>query len=129
MTTSASRSRWISWSKPSRGYWRKTVGCISAAQCTLNMRRCIALRLCTLRTLLLFPILNRPRPVVLEEPGEGAVGEQLAAGLATRAIVRLVLGIDDPLDERAANRAGLTKASMHGHAFAKGRYLFGKSLV
>src|SRR5262249_15029552 len=47
---------------------------------------------------------------------ERAVGEQLAAGLARRAIVGFVLGIDDALDRRSAVRAGLAEAAVHGHA-------------
>jgi hypothetical protein len=41
---------------------------------------------------------KRLGPVCLQQAGERAVGEQLAAGLAGRAIVRLVLRVDDPLD-------------------------------
>ena len=42
-----------------------------------------------------------------QEARERAVGEQASAGLARRAVVRLVVGVDDPLDRRAARGAGL----------------------
>src|SRR5256885_17132189 len=43
-------------------------------------------------------IINRLRPVPMQQSRERPVGEQLAAGLAARAVVRLVLCVDDALD-------------------------------
>src|SRR6516225_8253946 len=52
----------------------------------------------TRHSFLLFQLLQRAWPIVLEQPAQRTVGEQLAAGLAAWAVVRLVLGIDDPLN-------------------------------
>ncbi len=45
----------------------------------------------------LLPLLERARPVVLQQPGQGAVREHAAAGLTRRAVIDFVLGIADPL--------------------------------
>src|SRR5207248_5900397 len=42
----------------------------------------------------LLPLVERLRPVGMEQPRERAVGEHPAAGLAARAVVGLVLGVD-----------------------------------
>src|SRR5207253_8749160 len=42
-------------------------------------------------------LLDAPRPIALEEPGQRAVRQQHAARLAARAVVGLVLGVDDAL--------------------------------
>src|SRR5262249_3485888 len=55
----------------------------------------------------LLELLERLRPVRLEELREGAVREELALGLALRAVVRLVVAADDSLHGRAAVGAGL----------------------
>src|SRR5258708_21126791 len=68
-------------------------------------------------------VVDRLRPVAVQQPRKRPVGEELAAGLAAGAVVRLILGIDDALHRRAADRAGLAGAPVHGHAFAKGRDL------
>ena len=49
------------------------------------------------------------------------------AGLAARTVVRLVLRVADPLDRRAADRARLAVAAMHGHPVAKRGDSLGKS--
>ena len=72
-------------------------------------------------------LLERARPVAVQEPRQRAIGEQSAAGLAGRAVVRLVLGIDDALHGRAAAGAGLTVAAVHRHAVAKRRHLLGET--
>src|SRR5439155_17514921 len=46
---------------------------------------------------LLIQLVNRPRPVALEQPREGAIGEQAAASLAPCAVIALVVGICNPL--------------------------------
>ena len=42
-------------------------------------------------------LLERLRPVVLEQTGEGTIGEQLAPCLTSGAVVGLIGGVDDPL--------------------------------
>src|SRR5678815_4112161 len=69
------------------------------------------------------PFLNRLRPIILEQAGEAAVGEELAAGLAAGAVVGFVFGPDDPLHRGAADGAGLAEASVDCHFRAKGGYL------
>src|SRR5512134_1696961 len=51
-------------------------------------------------------VVDRLGPVVLEQARERPVREQLPPGLAARAVVARVLGVDDPLDRRPADRAG-----------------------
>src|SRR5713226_9847965 len=68
----------------------------------------------------LFELVDRARPARLEQARERAVGEDLAAGLAARAVVGLVLRVHDALHRRAAHRAGLAKSPVHRHALAKG---------
>src|SRR4026209_1835233 len=65
----------------------------------------------------LWQLVDRARPALLQEPRQGASGEDAAAGLAARAIVGLVLRIHDPLHRSAANRAGLAVAPVHRHLF------------
>src|SRR5439155_907551 len=48
-------------------------------------------------------------------------GEEPAARLAPRAVVRLVLGVDDALHRGAARRARLAVAPVDGHPFAERR--------
>ena len=62
-----------------------------------------------------FQFLDAARPVGLEQPGEGAVGKQFAAGLATRAVVALVVRVDDALHQGRAHRAGLPVLAVHRH--------------
>src|SRR5262249_43854468 len=49
-----------------------------------------------------------------------------ASRLARRAIVGLVLGVDDPLDGLAARRAGLAVAPVRSHVAAEGGDTLGK---
>ena len=76
-----------------------------------------------------FPLLDRPRPVVLEQPRQRAVGEQLAARLAAGAVVRFVVGVANPLHRRAAHGARLAEATVDGHLGVKGGHLFGKAVA
>src|SRR5436190_21667629 len=71
-------------------------------------------------------VIERLWPVVLQQSRQAAVGEQLAAGLARRAIVRFVGRVLDSLDRRAAHGTRLSIAAVGGHAFAKRRHLLGK---
>src|SRR5258708_25542772 len=57
----------------------------------------------------------------LEQARERAVGEDLAAGLAARAVVGLVLGVHDALHRRAAHRAGFAKSSVQRIVYAEDR--------
>ena len=66
------------------------------------------------------------RPVLPEQAREGAIGQQLAAGLAARAVVGLVVGVADALDGGAADRARLPVAAVHRHVRAKGGHLLGE---
>jgi hypothetical protein len=73
-----------------------------------------------------FEFVEGTGPVFVEETGEHAVGEELAAGLAHRAVIRFVGGVTDALDFCGAARAGLFVAAMNGHAFAEGGDFFGE---
>src|SRR6266404_2056363 len=73
-----------------------------------------------------FKFLERARPILPQQTAERAIGKQLSAGLATRAIICLVRRVTNPLDLRAATRAGLPVTSMYGHPLAKRGDLFGK---
>src|SRR5438105_1584079 len=66
-----------------------------------------------------FELLDRSWPVLFEQPSQGSIGEQSAAGLACRTVVRLVLGVHDALNGRATHRARLPIASVNGHVFAE----------
>src|SRR5690606_8412813 len=68
-------------------------------------------------------------PALLEEAGERAIGQQLAAGLAAGAVVGLVLGVDDALDRRAADRARRSVFSVHGHLGAERGDVLGEALA
>src|SRR4029079_10409145 len=74
----------------------------------------------------LLPFFNGPRPIVLEQPRQRAIGEQLAAGLATWAVVALVFSMHDPLDRRAANGARLSKTPVNCHFRTKCSHLLWK---
>jgi hypothetical protein len=71
-------------------------------------------------------LLDRLRPIGVEQPRERAIGEELAAGLAARAVVALVLGVDDVLHLRATRRAGLAELAVDGHLGPKGGHLLGE---
>jgi hypothetical protein len=58
---------------------------------------------------------SRSSKVVLEEAGEGPVGEDAAARLAARAVVGLAVGVDDALHRGAAHRARLAVLAVDGH--------------
>src|SRR4051812_7360537 len=68
-------------------------------------------------------VVDRLRPVVLQQPGERSVREELSARLAPRAVVGLVLGVDDALDRRLADRAGLPVLAMHREVLPERRDL------
>ena len=68
-------------------------------------------------------LLERTRPVLLEESREGAVGQDAAAILTLRAVVRLVRTAHDALYRRLAVRTRLAKLPVHGHAGMKSGHL------
>src|SRR5947209_9567354 len=74
-------------------------------------------------------LLDGARPILLEQARKRTVGEQPAARLAGRAIVRFVLGVDDALDGRAAHRTGLAVAAVNGHVLAERGYLLGEAAL
>src|SRR5437899_11284380 len=67
-----------------------------------------------------FPLVDRPRPVVFQQPRQRPIGQELAARLTARTIIALVLGIDDPLNRRPAHETWLSEPAMHGHLRPKG---------
>src|SRR5580698_11112472 len=60
------------------------------------------------------------RPVRTEQSRQAAIGEELAAGLATRTVVRLVVGVADALHRLLTARTGLAITPVHRHLGAKG---------
>src|SRR5258708_8826654 len=74
----------------------------------------------------LFQLFQRARPIVLEQLGQGTIREQLSTGLASRAVVGFVLGVHNPLNRRAANRAGLSEFAVHRHFLSKCGDMLGK---
>ena len=68
-------------------------------------------------------------PIVFEQPRERAVGEDPPVGLAARAVVRLVIGITDPLHGRAADRARLAEATVDGHLRTERGHLLGEAVA
>src|SRR6266852_5300663 len=74
-----------------------------------------------------FQFLERPRPILAQQAGKSAVGEQLSAGLAFWAVVRLVGGVPDALHLAAAAWTGLAVFPMHCHGFAERSDVFRKA--
>ena len=74
-------------------------------------------------------LLERARPVLAQQPRQRAVGEQPSAGLARRAVVRLVRGVDDALHRRAAVGTRLAVAAVHRHPGAERGHLLGKAVA
>src|SRR5712692_6895045 len=69
---------------------------------------------------------ERARPVLVQQAGKSAVGEQASSGLASRTIIGLVAGIANTLDLGTAARARLAIAAVDRHAGPKRGYLLGK---
>src|SRR3972149_2394868 len=63
------------------------------------------------------------RPVFSQQARERAVREELSAGLAARAVVRLVLGVGDPLNGSRAHGTGLPVPAVDRHFRPERRYL------
>src|SRR5260370_22961224 len=65
---------------------------------------------------------ERARPVLMQQAGNSAVGEQASAGLASRTIIGLVAGITYALDFGPTARAWLAIAAVDRHAGPKRGY-------
>src|ERR671910_760809 len=89
-----------------------------------------SIRIRTLRTgdWRLFYLINRPRPILFQQPRHRSVRQQPSAGLTPRAVVRLVVGVADPLYRCTADRARKLVSTVHCHAFPKGGHLLGELL-
>src|SRR5260221_12990821 len=71
-------------------------------------------------------LIQRLRPVLAQQTRQGAIGEQAAAGLARRTVVRFVPRGRDPLNGRAAPRTGLAVPPVRRDARPGRRHFFGK---
>src|SRR5207247_9328977 len=60
-------------------------------------------------------LLQRLRPVLMQETRERTVREEAAARLTARAVVGLVVRVNDPLHGRAAVGTRLAVAAVHRH--------------
>ena len=69
----------------------------------------------------LFQLFRSARPVLAQQAAQRTVGQQLASGLAVRAVVGLIRRIADALDLRAASRTRLAIAAVDGHLIAECR--------
>ena len=76
-----------------------------------------------------FQFVERARPVGTEKARQAAVSEDFSSGLATGAVVGLVVGLADVLDLFAASRTQLAVTAVNGHLFAESRDLFGEAAV
>src|SRR5215469_15725995 len=59
---------------------------------------------------------RRDQPGLLQQPGQAAVGERLAPGLAGRAVLERGVGEGDLAHGVAADRAGLARPAVHAQA-------------
>ena len=66
------------------------------------------------------------RPILLQKPREGPIGEELPSGLADGTVVCLIRGEDDPLNRRSTRGARLSMFSVDRHFGTKRGHLFGK---
>src|SRR5437867_6145325 len=72
------------------------------------------------------PLLERSRPILLQEPRHGAVGEYSSIRLAAWAVVHLALRVPNALHRRTAHGAGLAVAAVYRHLGPEGGHLLGK---
>src|SRR5690242_18760441 len=77
----------------------------------------------------LFQLLQRSRPVILEQSTQRSVGEDFAVRLTAGTVICLVLRIDDPLHGRTAPGAWLAETAVNRHAVAEGGHLFGEAIA
>src|SRR3954468_3673145 len=71
-------------------------------------------------------LVDRARPILLQQPREGAIREEFSVGLASSTIVGLVVCISNSLNWRATHRAGLSVFPVNRHLVAERRDLRGK---
>ena len=76
-----------------------------------------------------FHLLERARPVSAQQARQCAVGEEPPAGLAARAVVRLVIRVGNPRDRGPASRARFSVTSVDRHAFVKGGHFLGEAFA
>src|SRR5690606_2233385 len=82
-----------------------------------------AYRTCVRYASRLLELVDRLRPVVLQQARQRPVGQETAPGLAGGAVVRLVVGVDDPLHRRSAPWARLAVLAVHRHVGPERRHL------
>src|SRR6478752_6481473 len=70
------------------------------------------------------PVVQRPGPVLLQQPRQCTIREKPTAGLAYRTVVALVVRIHDALDRSATDGARLAEPAMYGHAVVKRGHFF-----
>src|SRR5262249_18707171 len=71
----------------------------------------------------------RLRPILLQQHRERTIREQLAARLAARTVIRLVIGITNALYFASAHRTGLFEFPMHGHLGPERGYVLRKTVA
>src|SRR5437016_12875607 len=72
-----------------------------------------------------FQLLQRPRPILVQQSRQAAVREHSAAGLAYGTVIGFVGRVANALHLRAATWARLPVLAMHGHLRPEGRNLCG----
>ena len=76
-----------------------------------------------------FEFVEGAGPIFAQEAGEAAVGKDLAAGLASGAVVGLVVSVADALDFFSAAGAGVVKLAVDGEFGAECGDAFGEGFV
>src|SRR5687767_5966381 len=71
----------------------------------------------------LFHLLQRARPVLLQKARNRAIRKQAPFRLTRRAVIAFVFGINDALDRRLASRTGFPIPAMDRHLRAERRHL------
>gem|GEM_PF-5668313 len=66
--------------------------------------------------------LNGSRPILLQKARQRAISEDVSPGLTSRAVIRLVAGINETLYCRLTRFARFSKSSVHIHLLAESRH-------
>src|SRR6478672_612393 len=74
-------------------------------------------------------LVDGSRPVLLEEPGQCAIGKEPASGLAARAVVRLVRRVPNALHRRSARGTGEPEAPVDRHLLVEGSHFLGEAVT
>src|SRR5207253_5402166 len=74
-------------------------------------------------------LIERARPILLQDPRQGAVREQPAARLAGGTVIHLVFGVADTLHRRSVHGARLAEPAVHGHPVPERRHLLRERLA